>query len=416
MIDISKLDYSVKVIDEKGAKHNIKQYVENLGWEENENEIATRITFTVRDSRTTAGFLSGVIKPGCVVIVYASTGGKKKEVARGTVVTWTFQKQNAGRELKVTCYDILYNLQQSQDNYYLPSGTGTKAAIQNILKKWKIPLGTYKGPDVKHGKKNYKNKYLSDILRSILNNAAKKDGKKYIMRASNGKVQIVPKGSNTTVYYFDTLNSKALSNNISTADMVTRVRVYGKEEKNKKRAVVATVDGKTEFGIRQKIYQCESDESLADAKKSAEAILKKEGRTDRDLTVSAVGVPFVRKGDQVYINLGATKGFYYVKQIQHDADNCTMTMRISRVTERSGKEKQSEGGSEKKDYAAGDVVQFKGGTHYVSSYPGSKGYPARAGRAKIVRKNGSGKAHPWLLIHADSKSNVYGWVDNGTFE
>lgn len=66
--------------------------------------------------------------------------------------------------------------------------------------------------------------------------------------------------------------------------------------------------------------------------------------------------------------------------------------------------------------AADKVKSSKGGTHYVSSYSGSRGYSARAGKAKITIKNGSGKTHPWHLIHTDSGSNVYGWVDDGTFE
>lgn len=72
----------------------------------------------------------------------------------------------------------------------------------------------------------------------------------------------------------------------------------------------------------------------------------------------------------------------------------------------------------KKTYKVGDIVQFKGGTHYVSSYSSAKGYPARAGTAKITKDpncKGNGKAHPWHLIHTDSSSNVYGWVDEGTF-
>lgn len=52
----------------------------------------------------------------------------------------------------------------------------------------------------------------------------------------------------------------------------------------------------------------------------------------------------------------------------------------------------------------------------MSSYPDSKGYNARAGMAKITIKDGSGRAHPWHLIHTDSGSNVYGWVDDGTFD
>ena len=63
----------------------------------------------------------------------------------------------------------------------------------------------------------------------------------------------------------------------------------------------------------------------------------------------------------------------------------------------------------------GDTVDFHGGTHYVSSFPGSKGYAAKAGKAKITIKDGPGQAHPWHLIHADSGSNVYGWVDDGSF-
>ncbi len=65
-----------------------------------------------------------------------------------------------------------------------------------------------------------------------------------------------------------------------------------------------------------------------------------------------------------------------------------------------------------KTYKQGDLVNFHGGTHYVSSYPGSVGYRASAGQARITIANGSGKAHPWHLIHADSSSNVYGWVDD----
>lgn len=72
--------------------------------------------------------------------------------------------------------------------------------------------------------------------------------------------------------------------------------------------------------------------------------------------------------------------------------------------------------AKKSGYNVGDIVNFHGGTHYVSSYPGSRGYRAKAGKARITIKNGSGKAHPWHLIHVDGSSNVYGWVDDGTFD
>ena len=72
-----------------------------------------------------------------------------------------------------------------------------------------------------------------------------------------------------------------------------------------------------------------------------------------------------------------------------------------------------------KTYKVGDIVNFHGGKHYVSSYSSAKGYNARAGKAKITLGpdcKGNGKAHPWHLIHTNSSSNVYGWVDEGTFD
>ncbi len=73
----------------------------------------------------------------------------------------------------------------------------------------------------------------------------------------------------------------------------------------------------------------------------------------------------------------------------------------------------------KGEYKTGDIVNFHGGTHYYSSYAGAKGYAARAGQAKITLDKtckGNGGVHPYHLIHTDSSSNVYGWVDEGTFD
>lgn len=81
------------------------------------------------------------------------------------------------------------------------------------------------------------------------------------------------------------------------------------------------------------------------------------------------------------------------------------------------KQKSSTSGS--KSYKVGDIVYFKGGTHYVSSYSGSAGYPASAGKAKITLGpdcKGNGGAHPYHLIHVGNTSNVYGWVNKDTFE
>ncbi len=414
MIDLSNLQYRLVVVDEKGKRSKIHDYVENLGWEENERELSTRLSFTVRNDKTSKGRLSSMIKPGCLLIVSATDGvSLDREVARGYVNSWNPSVQNGGRELKCVCYDDLYHLQKSQENLYFPSGTGTKSIISGILQAWGLSLEKYEGPDVAHGKLKFNNRYLSDILLELLDDAVKKGGQKCILHAVKGKVEIVLRGGNDNVYIFKGDNIKSVSESRSITDLVTRVTVVGQADDEGKSSVEMTLDGLTNYGIRQRIYTRGSEETLEAAKSAAQEILNEDGTIKKDVTVQSPDVPVIRKGDRVELESGLSKGSFYVKSVRHDADSCSMTMELEK-TEREIVKKDTSNTA--KEHNVGDIVNFHGGTHYYSSYPGAKGYAASPGPAKITKKNGSGKAHPWHLIHTDSASNVYGWVDDGTFD
>lgn len=49
-------------------------------------------------------------------------------------------------------------------------------------------------------------------------------------------------------------NTKSISQSISTASLVTRVKVLGQADDDGNSPVEATVDGLTKYGIRQRIY------------------------------------------------------------------------------------------------------------------------------------------------------------------
>lgn len=69
-----------------------------------------------------------------------------------------------------------------------------------------------------------------------------------------------------------------------------------------------------------------------------------------------------------------------------------------------------------KDPKVGDVVNFKGNTHYTSSSIVGIGFRCRPGKATITAINSRGK-HPYHLVKVPGQgSTVYGWVDSGTFE
>lgn len=89
MIDLAKIKYRLVVMDENKNQYNIKEYVENLGWEENDGELAVRLSFVAKNDKTSKGYLSKIIKPGCLVGIFANDGASKgEEVARGYVETW----------------------------------------------------------------------------------------------------------------------------------------------------------------------------------------------------------------------------------------------------------------------------------------------------------------------------------------
>ena len=415
MIDVANIKYRLVVMTEDKKQYNIKEFVENLGWEENDGELAVRISFTAKNDKTSAGLISSLAKPGCLVGIFASHGSTDEEVARGYITDWKPTLSGSKDKFDVTCYDELYDLQESQELIYYSSGIGTKSAITKIFDDWQIPMDKYEGPDVTHGKLAYKTEMLSDVLLDILDDAKKKGGGSAMIRAAKGKVSVIEWGSNTTVYHFEADNTKQVSHKKSTSGMITRVKIIGQEDDDGRSSVEAVVNGLTKFGVRQKIYIRGKDDSVSDAQSAAQEIIDEKGQVKEDITVQAPDIPFIRKGDLVHMTVGTLKDYYYVKGIRHDADSGSMTMDLKKAVTEVIKNNQVT----KKSYNVGDIVYFKGGTHYVSSWPGAKGYPAKAGKARIhlgPNCKGNGKAHPWSLIHIDSNSNVYGWVDEGTFE
>lgn len=61
------------------------------------------------------------------------------------------------------------------------------------------------------------------------------------------------------------------------------------------------------------------------------------------------------------------------------------------------------------NFKIGDIVNFSGTTHYTSS-TAAHGAKCKSGAAKITNI-AENAAHPYHLIHSDSGSTVYGWVN-----
>lgn len=196
--------------------------------------------------------------------------------------------------------------------------------------------------------------------------------------------------------------------------MVTRVKILGEADDDKRRPVEATVDGQTKYGIRQKILTRGKDDSLDEAKKEAKEVLDDDGKPKEEIKVVTIDIPIIRKGDIIHLKMSTGSGYYWVKAITHDCDKMEMTMTLKKTKLKSSSSKKD---NKKKDgdYSIGDTVNFHGGYHYVSS-DATSGYKVSAGKATITHSN-PGSAHPWCLENVNwAETHVCGWVDEGSFD
>lgn len=326
MLDLSRVTYKTILLTETGKQLDLSSIHTALSWEENNRELATRINCSLYNTKFEGQNISDLAKPGCMIYVIAECGNVKEEVARGTIVEWAAARSNADNTLTLTCFNELYNLQKSQDSLFYSAGISTQSAIMDVLGKWGVAVAEYKGPNVTHGKLIYNSQYLSDIIIKILDDAVKLGGEKCILRSVSGKLSILPLGNNSQIYHFGEENTISTSVRYSTANMVTRVKVLTKEDKEGQPKVEAVLDGKTEFGIRQRIYVRPQDDSLETAKSAAQKILDEQGDIEKTFSFDTADVPFIRKGDAVHMDVGALNGFYIVKGIRHDASSGRMSM------------------------------------------------------------------------------------------
>lgn len=326
--DPTTVRYYVTGILSDGRQIHLENVAENIAWEENESELSTRLNLTLRDIEFEGNRLSKQLSLCTIVYLYATwSGGSKTEIFRGTIWEWENSRVNSDA-IVITCYDLLYYLQKSSDSMYWAKGKKTEEICKSILSEWDVPLGGYSGPDYTHEKTLYKSKTISAMLTETLETARKKKGVKCVIRADRGKCYIVAQGSNTDIWNFTTdKNITSLSDKYSMTDLVTRVVLVGKDDKQGRPKVEATVDGKVEYGILQTVKSIGSS-SLKDAKDEANELIDEKGKPKRTITLTTPDIPFTRKGDLIHIEADTMKGYFYIKGISHNGTAATMQMEV----------------------------------------------------------------------------------------
>lgn len=428
-MDLSEITYDIFLLKEDGSMIDITDISTSANTEENEGQLAQKLSLTIANVVYNSQRLSSIAKPNCYLIFKTKVDGTTSEIARGKITSWAPTRTATGDTLQLSAYDELYDLQASQDNRYISRGVTTDVAFRSICKDWGIPIDKYDGPKNSNAKTVYKNEYLSDIILDLLDTAKKQGSKDCFLRASGGKVSVLPKGENKLIFYFEEEKNLIMSKySIDTADMVTVVKVVASEEDDDgKRAVEAVINGKIQYGRRQRIYIRSSDDSLSKAQSAAREILKEDGEPTENFSVKAPDVPTIRKWDVVHVKTRLYDGYAIVTSISHNISNRTMTMELKKCTLPYTTEKKSSSSSDStakrsSGIERGDIVNFKGGYHYYTSMDTDpRGGYRSAGKAYVEAVNPSGRQKYALIggywrSDVPGDSDVYGWVDESTVE
>lgn len=327
MLDPTRIRYDLVAVTPQGERLSLIDAASNLSWGEANGELAARLQAKFLNRPIGGGWLHQKLPLGGRVMLLADWGEGWKELFQGTIFNWEYNKDPLG-VLSIVAYDSLIYLMKSKDDRYYPAGTKARVIIEDIAKAWGVPIGVIEGPDIALAKQRFQGDTLAAMLLSTLEQAKNRGGGKYVLRASGGKMYVVRPGQNQPVYAFGNDNLQRLTDQQDIEDLVTRVKILGKKNDNGRTPVVATLDGRTEFGVLQDILPLEQYDTTAAAKKAAEEMIKERGQPRKRRSVTAPDLPFLRKGDRIHLSAGTIDGMYIIAGIQHEADSRTMTMEV----------------------------------------------------------------------------------------
>ncbi len=402
----------ISLIIIKGEQgYDVTQLVETIKWKGRKGSSARTLTATLIDDDGYKHARSGIDVEKGHQCLFNYNG---KELFRGIIMT---QTQTNRKKLQFTAYDNGIYLANNKDTFTYENKTASDV-FRDCCTRFGLPMGevakcSYKIPELTKSKTT-----AFDAIADALSLDFDATGIRHYVASSKGKLSLLTRRENIMQWVIEVgQNITTYSYTRSIEDIKTRVKMVSKEGTTIAEKKNAALEKR--IGVFQEIDQPDESLTTAQVNDLIASILEEKSTPERTLNVEAVGIAEVISGIGVYIiipELGLSRTFYVDEDTHTFKDNMhTMTLKLNYANDLAKEEKNSEQAAGGKDYKVGDVVQFNGGYHYVSSTASNPtGGKCAAGPAKITLI-AKGAKHPWHLIHTDSSTRVYGWVDDGSF-
>lgn len=329
---VDDLEYRVAVQGRSNLIY-VDDVIESLSWEERESELATRVTMGVLNERFGDKRLGQHLVNGATLRLFAGSNRPLDERVRGTIFQ-NADDYSAPYLHSVTAYDPLFYAMQSQDDRYFKAGKTGAEIIKALCRAWDIPTGEIKGPNEKLGKKMFRGLTIAEMFDRVLRDTKDRGGGRWVLRTTKGKLDVVRRGRNKTIWHFQQDSSLGASVDRSIEGLVTVVKIVGREKGGSKVLATATSELAKEYGHLQRIINRADFDTAKATKRAALNILEgEEGLEAKTRVLIAPDVPSMRKGDKCRVSAATMNGHYIASAVYHDPPSKTMTLELDTLTE-----------------------------------------------------------------------------------
>lgn len=405
----------IKLIVVKGGTgYDMSELVSSVKWSGRKGSAARSLSVTFIDDDGYNHARTGLdVEEGHQCIFY----WKGEELFRGMFMK---QEQSRRKTMTATAYDNGIYLANNKDTFSYSNATASVVFV-DCCKRFGIPYGAiaetaYQIPELVKRRTT-----AWDTICDALSLTYKATGIRYYPLCVGDEIRLLERRENILQWVIETgvnLSDYKLTKSIE--KVRTRIKLLSKEGTVLAEAVDADLEKKV--GVFQNVEQAKDEMNSAQLKELVQTTLEENNKPERLLDVTALGLTEVRTGVGVFIiikELGISKT-YYVEEDTHTFESNYHSMKLKLTlaadTERTKKAQQAQTSG---DIKVGDVVQFAGGYHYVSSTASSPTGGTRKGGPAKCTHIAKGAAHPYHLIggaytSVEGSSNVYGWVDAST--
>lgn len=389
-----------------GATYDMSELVGKVTWGGRKGSAARYVTVTLLDDDGWKHARSGIdVTRGNQCAFY----WEGKELFRGILMQ---QKQSEKKTMSFKAYDNGIYLSNNKDTFNYTNKKASEIFV-DICNRFQLPYTTvadtvYVIPELPKPKTT-----AFDAILDALSLTFKATGIRYYVMSSGGNLSLIRRRENLLQWVIETgVNLESYDYSVSIEKIKTRIKLLSKEDTVVAEAANAELEKL--IGVFQDIDKPDDNMEQANITDMVKAMLDEQSLPDKSLSISALGLPDVISGIGVFVTikeLGISKSFY-IDEDTHtfEGNHHMMKLKLNLATDTDkplGKSTVSSGGG---DFKVGDIVQFLGGPHYIASTASSPTNSPKAGPAKITII-AKGAPHPYHVIHTDSQSTVYGWVD-----